>query len=129
MESRMKENNLCIPLPTARAIAALGVKVESDKYWQPLASNRLDVWRVSCMPKGKYPEPRFAAYSLGELPAVLKEIARVKGWEEYSCRVHFKADQCGIVHTKTVENYFLEICRLYSESSGKGWSYLENIIK
>lgn len=136
-------NSLVVPLPTARAIAALGVKCECFFFRHPVLGicSEADIWDRGETHIGAWDNVD-RMYTLGELPAVLEAIGKAKGWTlEFEIRIEkyhklpFPSDQLiesaydsrEIVSSWTY--YFLEICRLYSESPEKGWSYLDNLLK
>lgn len=162
---------LCIPLETAKKIAALGVKVESEKKYcgghnwydknddgEFRECNNTDILDNSdeyCHTVGLTCEFIVAAYTLGELPAVLEAIGKVKRWgfeDRFYCgnkdckQYNDKNNNwvlrgycrfCGIMQlqfTRETGNpnaafFFSEICKLYFKEPKKGWSYLDNLLK
>lgn len=126
---------LCIPLSTAQKIAELGVKVESEFYYAhegklvwvgTYRENwREDMWDEdfgNCTFEYWLSQVNgrriYTAYSLGELPAVLEAIGKVKGWT--------------LSHPKygpEWKEHFISIARLYAEDPKKGWEYLDNLLK
>lgn len=142
--------NLAIPLPIAQAIAALGVKVESELHWKYATDfavknfpNIFSDYIPELIKEKWIQDPAAAvtsspAYTLGELPAVLEAIGKMKGWEKeescFACKNLSKFcknenyEGCGPFFM-AVQYEFLEICRLYVEEPKKGWEYLSNLLK
>ncbi len=71
----MKLEQQVVSLELAKRLKELGVKQDDSLfYWQPLFSNSdkvKETWRVSQLPYGKYPEPRYAALTAAELGEML----------------------------------------------------------
>lgn len=105
------------PLPLSKKLSAMGVREESVFWYssnggifQPIFPNRYAI---------------ASAYQLGELPAVLKAIGKVKGWrtvEQFDENLKIgRVDEWRIKWNK--------LCRHYSDSPEKGWEYLEELLK
>lgn len=135
----MSNKTLCIPLETAKAIAALGVKCEGTywlAYWETLKGPRFDILTQKGKEKLKKPNGGdfllVQTYLLGELPAVLEAIGKVKGWSEDKYSVRFGNEHptlatrySGVAYPVNSWKYHWdEICRLYAKDPKKGWGYL-----
>lgn len=70
-------------LKLSKLIAEMGIKVGTEKYWDSHAINKIqDGYGLT--EDGEYP-----AFTLSDLPEVLKQIAKIKECNEFFLGLHF----------------------------------------
>ncbi len=125
------------------------VKCESEHHWANADTcggtagyiehhNKFFIYPENEIPRDdllkKYGGQRFPAYTLGELPEVLKALgekdALVRRCEGCGYKIGKNRRSCFTRHCSGgIADPFIEICRLYATDPKAAWDYLENLIK